>query len=281
MRLVEDKTRVAEAEGNSSKNDDNTLKNDERDLVLDQVTVITLTELSNTIDASSEDKDNGTRETSKEGSLAPAEGLGMTRSPVSNHVIGECSDEDDKDNNLEDKTGHRDINTNIAIRLGRHGTTSSLEDEADDVEGDKDPVEQCRLEAREFGAEEVDCLGEGDIYGSGIEDGSDCEADNLDHESVEREGVVPHHDTTDIANNLRDAAKKHTSHETPALPSEAKICVNKTNETEENDEDNVGSKRWSVAVDTPVNGASIQVTGRIGAESILGPDGVIVGHIAG
>lgn len=281
MRLVEDKTRVAEAESHSSKNDDNALKDDEGDLVLDQITIITLTELSNTIDASSEDKDDGSRETSKEGSLAPAESLGMTRSPVSNHVIREGSDEDDKDDNLEDKTGHRDINTNIAIRLGRHGTTSSLEDEADDIEGDEDPVEQCGLEARELGAEEVDCLGEGDIDGSGIEDGSDREADNLDHESVEGEGVVPHHDTTDIANNLRDAAKKHTSHETPTLPSEAKICVDKTNETEENDEDNVGSKRRSVAVDTPLNRASIQVTGRIGAEGIFGPDGVIVRHIVG
>jgi hypothetical protein len=101
----------------------------------------------------------------------------------------------------------------------------------------------------------------------------------LDHESVEGEGVVPHHDTADIANNLRDTAKKHASHEAPTLPSEAKICVDKTNETEENDEDNVGSKRWSVAVDTPLNGASIQVTGRIGAEGIFGSDGVIVRHV--
>jgi hypothetical protein len=176
LRLVEDKARVTEAEGNSSKNDDNTLKDDKRDLVLDQITIITLTELSNTVDAPSKDKDDGTRETSKEGSLTPAEGLGMTRSPVSNHVVREGGDEDDKDDNLEDKTGHRDVNTNIAIRLCRHGTTSSLEDEADDIEGDKDPVEQCGPEAREFGTEEVDCLGEGDVDGRCIEDGSNREA---------------------------------------------------------------------------------------------------------
>jgi hypothetical protein len=52
-----------------------------------------------------------------------------------------------------------------------------LEDEADDVEGDEDPDEELRLEAGEFGREVVDCLGEGDVDGGGIEDGSDCEAD--------------------------------------------------------------------------------------------------------
>jgi hypothetical protein len=168
---------VAEAESNSSKNDDNALKNDKRNLMLDQITVITLTELSNTIDASSEDKNDGSGKTSKESSLTPAESLGVTRSPVSNHVVREGGDEDNKDDNLEDKTSHGDIDTNVAIRLGGHGTTSSLEDETDDIEGDEDPVEEFRREARELGTEEVDCLGEGDIDGSGIEDGSDREAD--------------------------------------------------------------------------------------------------------
>jgi hypothetical protein len=52
-----------------------------------------------------------------------------------------------------------------------------LENEADDVEGDEDPVEKTGLEARERRIEEVDGLGESDVDGSGIEDGSDGKTD--------------------------------------------------------------------------------------------------------
>jgi hypothetical protein len=100
----------------------------------------------------------------------------------------------------------------------------------------------------------------------------------LDHESVEREGVVPHHDTTDIANNLRDAAKKHTSHETPALPSNAEIDVHKADERKESDEDNVGGERRSITVQTVVDGAGVEIAGRVRAEGVLGADGHVVRH---
>jgi len=52
-----------------------------------------------------------------------------------------------------------------------------LEDKADDIEGDEDPDEELRLETGEFGREVVDCLGEGDIDRSSVEDGSDRETD--------------------------------------------------------------------------------------------------------
>jgi hypothetical protein len=78
---------------------------------------------------------------------------------------------------LEDETGHGDIDTNAAVGAGGHGTSGSLENEADNVEGDEDPVEKTGLEARERRIEEVDGLGESDVDGSGIEDGSDGETD--------------------------------------------------------------------------------------------------------
>lgn len=168
---------MSEAESDGSKDNDDTLKDDERNLMLDQVAIVTLTELSNTVDASSEDKDDGSRETEEEGSHAPAESLSLTGSPVSDHVVGESGDEGNEDNDLEDKTSHGDINTNLAVGLGRHGTTGGLEDEADDIEGDEDPDEELRLEAGEFRREVVDRLGEGDVDGGSIEDGSDRETD--------------------------------------------------------------------------------------------------------
>jgi hypothetical protein len=50
---------VTKAKSDSSKDDDSTLENDEGDLVLDQIAIVTLSELSNTVDASSEDEDDG------------------------------------------------------------------------------------------------------------------------------------------------------------------------------------------------------------------------------
>jgi hypothetical protein len=269
---------VSEAESDGSKDNNNTLKDDEGNLMLDQVTIVTLTELSNTVDASSKDKDDGSRETKEESSHAPTESLSLTRSPVSDHVVRESSDEGNEDDNLEDKTSHGDINTNLAVGFSGHGTTSGLEDEADDIEGDEDPDEELRLEAGEFGREVVDCLGEGDIDGGSIEDGSDRETDNLNHESVERERVVVHHDTTNIANNLRDTTQKHTSHETPALPSNAEIDVHKADERKESDEDNVGGERGSITVQTVVDGAGVEIAGRVRTEGVLGADGHVVRH---
>lgn len=168
---------MTKAKSDSSKDDYNTLENDEGDLVLDQIAIVTLSELSNTVDASSEDEDDGSRETSEKSNHTPAKSLGPAGSPISDHVVGEDGDEDNEDNDLEDETSHRDINTNTAVGAGGHGTTGSLENEADDVEGDEDPVEKTGLEARERRIEEVDCLGESYIDGSGIKDGSDGKTD--------------------------------------------------------------------------------------------------------
>ena len=100
----------------------------------------------------------------------------------------------------------------------------------------------------------------------------------MNHESVERERVVPHHDTTDITDNLRDTTQKHTSHETPALPSETEIDVYKADERKENDKDNVGSERRSVTVQTVVDGAGVEIAGRVRTEGVLGGDGHVVRH---
>ena len=100
----------------------------------------------------------------------------------------------------------------------------------------------------------------------------------MDHESVERERVVPHHDTTDIANNLRDTTQKHTGHETPALPSETEIDVYKADERKENEKNNVGGERRSVTVQTVVDGAGVEIAGRVRAKGVLGGDGHVVRH---
>ena len=175
--LVEDETRVAEAESDGSKNNHDTLKDDEGDLVLDKITIITILQLGDTVDASGEDEDDGGGETGKEGLEAPAKVGGATRAPVADHVVTESDDEEEKDDDLQDQTSHGDVDTHVVVGRGGHGTTGGLEDEADDIEGDEDPVEELGLEARELRGEENDRLGEGDIDGRGVEYGCDGEAD--------------------------------------------------------------------------------------------------------
>jgi hypothetical protein len=272
---------VTKEESNSGNNNDNTLKDDERNLMLDQLTIVSLAELSNTVDTSSEDENDGSRETNKESNHAPTKSLSLPRSPVSDHVVGEGDDESNEDNDLEGKTGHGDINTNGAVAFGGHGTTSGLEDQTDDIEGDEDPDEELRLKTGELGREVVDCFREGDVDGGSVEDGSDRETNNLDHESVERKGIVPHHDTANIANDFRHAAQKHTSHETPALPSNTEVDVHDTDERKENDKDDVGSERRPIAVETPVDGTSVEIARRVRAKGVLGVDGVVVRHVVG
>ncbi|KAI6767052.1 hypothetical protein HG531_011412 [Fusarium graminearum] len=219
---------VAEEEGNSGENNDNTLKDNEGNLVLDQLAIVSLAELSNTVDASSEDEDDGSRETNKESSHAPAKSLSLTRSP---------------DDDLEGKAGHGDIDTGGAAAFGRHGTTSGLKDEANDVEGNEDPDEELRLEAGELRREVVDGFGESDVDGSSVEDGSD--------------------------------PQKHTGHETPALPSNTEIEMHDTDERKENNKGDVGSERRSVTVKTPVDGASVEIARRVRAKGVLRVDGIV------
>lgn len=55
--------------------------------------------------------------------------------------------------------------------------------------------------------------------------------------------------------------------------------MHEADETEENDKDDVGGQRRSVAVKTPVDRAVVEITGRVRAKGIFGADGVVVRHI--
>lgn len=171
---------MAPKEGDSGEEDHNTLEDNERNLVLDHLTVITLAELSNTVDTSSENEEDRHAETDEEGLHAPAEVGGEPGAKVAEHVVGEGDDEEHEDDDLKGQTSHRDVDTGLrVVHDGGHGTAGGLEDQADDVEGEEDPVEELGLEAGEFRGEVDDGLGEGDVDGSGEEDGSDGQADYI------------------------------------------------------------------------------------------------------
>lgn len=78
----------------------------------------------------------------------------------------------------EAREGDVDAGLVLAVGDGGHGAAGGLEDEADDVRGDEDPVEEFRVHARGGGVdvdgdqvdEDVDCGGEED----GRERDEDC-----------------------------------------------------------------------------------------------------------
>ena len=74
---------------------------------------------------------------------------------------------------------------------------------------------------------------------------------NLNHEANEGEWVVVEHDAANVADNFTQTTHEHTSHETPALPSDAQKDVCNTDQGEENRKCDVGSKRRTEAVDAP------------------------------
>ena len=91
---------------------------------------------------------------------------------------------------------------------------------------------------------------------------------NLDHEADKREGVIVEHDSTNVANTLRDTTHEHTGHEPPTLPSESEIEMDDSDETEEGKEEDVGRKRRTVGVETPLDGTVVEVAGRVVTKGI-------------
>lgn len=146
---VEDETRVAEAEEDGGHENEAALEGDEGTLVVHDVAGVPVLELGHAVGAAGEDEDDGAEEADEEGLHPPAEGLHAARPPVADHVVGEDCDEGHQDDDLQDQTGHGDVDAGVvgAVGVGRQGTARGLQDQADDIGGDEDPVEELGLEA--------------------------------------------------------------------------------------------------------------------------------------
>lgn len=58
--------------------------------------------------------------------------------------------------------------------------------------------------------------------------------------------------------------------------------MGETDNSEQSDKGNVGSQIGSVTEETPLDLAVVECAGRVGAEVVLGRDGVVVvGHVGG
>lgn len=102
---------------------------------------------------------------------------------------------------------------------------------------------------------------------------------DLDHETLPGEGVVVEHDATDVSDNLAQAPKQDTAHETPATPSETQVGVGHADNAEQGEKSNVGRQRWAVLVDAPFDRAGVEVAGGVGAEGDDTWGGLVLRHI--
>lgn len=169
---------MPKAQSNNSKHNKNTLENNERNFLTDQLSIVSVPQLSDTECATSKNEQNGRGQTQEKGIEAPAKRLCAAGPQVPNHVVGEAAHKCGQDNDLQRQTGHGDVHADlvVAVGVGGQGAAGGLENQADDVEGDEDPVEELGVEAGQIWGEVYDRLGESDVDGCGVEDGRDGEA---------------------------------------------------------------------------------------------------------
>lgn len=72
---------------------------------------------------------------------------------------------------------------------------------------------------------------------------------DLLHECPKVEGIIVHHDASNIAHNCVEVAQDHTHHKEPGAPSQPEEDVQDASECEENNKQNISCKTWTVPVD--------------------------------
>lgn len=135
------------------------LEPDEQGLVADELRILVpLAQLVAPVDAAAEDEDDGRVEEAEIEPGAAVDGCGAAVAEVAEDIVRESDDEEDEDDDLEDETGHGDVDARLAGALadGGEGAAGALEDEANEVGGDEDPVEPLGVEARKIWSEGVD-----------------------------------------------------------------------------------------------------------------------------
>jgi hypothetical protein len=144
------------------------LETDEHGLVRDDFRVdVSLAELVTPVDASRKNQDDGCGQEDEEDGHGAGYGGAGGAAEVAKEVVSEHDAKGKQDDDLEDQAGHGNVNANLAGASGGrgHAAAGGLEDEADNVGGDEDVVEEFGVEAGEFEAK----LGDAATLSAGAE----------------------------------------------------------------------------------------------------------------
>jgi hypothetical protein len=165
---VKDEAGVGDAQAKGGEDDHNSLETDEHGLVRDDFRVdVSLAELVTPVDASRKNQDDGCGQEDEEDGHGAGYGGAGGAAEVAKEVVSEHDAKGKQDDDLEDQAGHGNVNANLAGASGGrgHAAAGGLEDEADNVGGDEDVVEEFGVEAGEFEAK----LGDAATLSAGAE----------------------------------------------------------------------------------------------------------------
>lgn len=134
---------VTPEEGGGTEDHEDTLSDDEGDLVGDGLSAVSLLELVDTEGATGEDDGDGEADAGNEGLQAPVDLGEAVGHEEADEEVGKGGHEADEDDELQAQTSLTDLVTNLTSVNGggsdRKGTTSTLEDEAEDIGRKEDP----------------------------------------------------------------------------------------------------------------------------------------------
>ncbi|KAK7995646.1 hypothetical protein PG990_014419 [Apiospora arundinis] len=234
--------RVEGDEGGAGEDDHGPLDDHEDELVVGQLAAEAVLQLDEPIHGPDDDEQHGRRERVQQA----LEGDGVAEGPVPVFEVGRVVGrhrgapplalalaqappevhaqhrEGDEREDLEGETGDHDVDAHVdlglvAVARGRDATTSTLQDQGDEVEGDEDPGVGHGLEAgvAQGRVEDVDDAGQAQVHAGGDEGGRDGQGDEVDEEGVEAEDVLVQHDAADVADDLAEQAERHPDAEGP------------------------------------------------------------------
>lgn len=89
---------------------------------------------------------------------------------------------------------------------------------------------------------------------------------DLNQESRIRKGIVVEEDSSDVSDNLSNAADEHGDREAPGPPPEAEIEMSQPDDGKQGGKDDVGGERGLVGQDAPFHGAVVEGARLIGSK---------------
>lgn len=179
LRPPEDPPRITRRQRIRRHNNYNALQPNIKPLVMYQRPTIPIAQLINTISTPyqyQQDTCTQKREEDLE-TLIQRLLLRICALSIANSVFNSQRDKDAQRDDLEAEARNGDVDGDFraAGRYGGERAAAALEDEAEDVAGDEEPVVELGGEACVGGAEVDDYLGEGEVDGCGEEGWSECD----------------------------------------------------------------------------------------------------------
>lgn len=138
----------------------------------------------------------------------------------------------------------------VVLRRRRcQSAPSTLQNQTDEVAGNKDQGIRLRLDARSVYTDMAHNVAEREVDGGREEGGRKRDAADTDEEAVKRERVVPRYEAANVADDFGGATERHGSKEVGFSSDSTLDNVGEAGESEECEEGRVGGKGGPIVHD--------------------------------